>query len=230
MDSPDVLETSSKDDLEKLAESKHCFFCSKLWKNMLNFYSHLPYDLVNDAKKRQEYSKEGALCRFHLWQLASMASSACLSLVLAEITQGTSRRLSAWMGNGLKSGNIFGMLINSNSICLVCSYARQIEMQYMDYFRKLLAKREGLAAYEKSKGFCLRHAVLIIDGLNEEFSKFIIMHSAKQFSELSQNLLGFSQKTSVRRKDLIQPDERYAVSRALIQVGGTKYLQYLLME
>lgn len=197
---------------------------------MLDFYAHLPYDLVNDAKKRQEYGKEGALCAFHLWQLASMASFACLSLVLAEIAQGTSRRLSALMGCDLKSGNIFGMLFNSNGNCLVCSYAGQVETQYLDYFRSLLAKREGIAAYEKSRGFCLRHAVLISNGMDEEFSKFIILHSVKRFSELSQNLSNFSQKTNAHRKDLIQPDEQYAVSRALIQLGGIKYLHYLLKD
>jgi len=230
MDTPDVLETSFKDDLEKLTESRHCFFCTKLWKDMLNFYAHLPYDLVHDAKKRQEYGEEGALCPFHLWQLASMASSAGLSLVLAEMTQETSRRLTAWMNCDRKSGNIFGMFIDSKRNCLVCSYTRQVEMQYLNYFKGLLAEREGLEAYEKSKGFCLRHAVLIIDGLDEEFSKFIIMHSVKHFSELSQNLLNFSQKNNASRRAHLQPDERYAVSRALIQLGGTKYLHYLLME
>jgi hypothetical protein len=228
MDKPDDDETSVRDDLGKLAESKHCFFCSKLWKNMLDFYARLPDDWVNDAKKRQEYGKEGALCPFHLWQLASMASFACFSLVLAEIAQGTSRRLSALMVCDPKSRNIFGMLFNSNRNCLVCSYAGQVEMQYLDYFRRLLAKREGIAAYEKSRGFCLRHAVLISNGMDEEYSKFIIMHSAKRFSELSQNLLSFSQKTKMGRRDLIQPDEQYAVSRALIQLAGTKYLQYLM--
>ena len=230
MDNPDVLETSSKVDLGKLAESKHCFFCSKLWKNMLDFYAHLPYDLVNDAKKRQEYGQEGALCPFHLWQLASMASRACLSLVLAELAQETSRRLSALTDRDLKSGNIFGTLFNSNINCQVCSYVGQVEMEYLDYFRRLLANREGFAAYEKSKGFCLRHAVLISNGTDEEYSKFIIMHSVKRFAELSQHLLSFSQKTKMHRKDLIQPDEQNAVSRALIQLGGTKYLHYLLKD
>jgi len=228
MDTPDVFESSSKDDLKKLAESKHCPVCSKLWKNMFNFYSHLPYDLVNDANKRQEYSQEGAVCPFHLWQLASMASTASLSLVLAEMTRETSRRLSAWMSRELKSKSFPGMSINSHSRCLACSHARQAEGQLLDDFRKLLATREGLAAYEKSKGLCLRHAGLIINGLDEELSKFIIMHLIKHYSELSKNLLCFSQKTSARRKDLIQPDEQYAVSRALIQLGGIKYLYYLL--
>jgi len=228
MDNFDVLETSVRNDLEKLAESKHCFFCTRLWKNMLNFYSHLPYDLVHDANKRQEYSQEGALCPFHLWQLASMASLACLSLVLAEIAQETSRRLSALIGRDLKSGNIFGTIFNSNINCPVCSYTGQVEMEYLDYFRKLLARPEGFAAYEKSDGFCLRHAILVSNGMDEEYSKFIIMHAVKRFSELSQNLIGFSQKTRIRRKDLIQSDEQHAVSRALIQLGGTKYLHYLL--
>ena len=197
---------------------------------MLDFYAHLPYDLVNDAKKRQEYGQEGALCPFHLWQLASMASRACLSLVLAELAQETSRRLSALTDRDLKSGNIFGTLFNSDQRCLVCSYADYVEMEYRDYFGRLLVKPEGFAAYEKSKGFCLRHAALMSAGMDEEHSKSIIMHSVGRFSELSQNLLSFSQKTKMHRKDLIQPDEQNAVSRTLIQLGGTKYLHYLLKD
>jgi hypothetical protein len=230
MDNPDVLETSFNDDLEKLAKSKHCYFCSKLWKNMSDFYGRLPYDLVNDTKKRQDYGKNGALCAFHLWQLASMASNACLSLVLAEIAQETSRGLSELVDHNLGLRKKLGLSFNPKSKCLVCSYAGQTEMQYLNYFRKAVAKREGFAAYEKSKGFCLRHAVLIIDGMDEECSKYVILHAVKRFSELCQNLLNFSQKTKMRRKDLIQPDEQYAVSRALIQLGGTRYLHYLLMD
>ena len=197
---------------------------------MLDFYGHLLSDLVNDAKKRQEYGKEGSLCPFHLWQLASLASKACLSLVLAEMAQASSSRLSEMIDHDLKSGNMLRLLFNPKSKCLVCSYAGQFEIQYLDDIRKVLIKREGFAAYEKSKGFCLRHAALIIDGMDNEHSKLIIMHAIKRFSELSQNLLNFSQKTKMSRKDLIQPDEQYAVSRALIQLGGTKYLHYLLMD
>jgi len=230
MANPDDFETSFRDDLEKLAGSKSCFFCSKLWKSMLHFYAGLPYDLANDEEKRQEYAKGDALCPFHLWQLASMSSATGLSLALAEIAKEMSCRLSALMSRDRKTGNDLDMSFYSNNCCLICSHTGQIEMHYLDYFRKLLAQQEGLAAYEKSKGFCLRHIVLVIDGMDEEYSKFIIMHSVKRFSELSQNLLSFSQKTKTLRKDLIQPDEKYAVTRALIQLGGIKYLHYLLMD
>jgi len=230
MDTPDALETSFKDDLEKLAESRHCFFCTKLWKDILNFYAQLPYGLVHDAEKRRAYGEEGALCPFHLWQLASMASSAGLSLVLAEMTQETSRRLSACMGRERTSAHIFGTFIDSKRSCLVCSYTRQVEKQHLNYFQGLLAGREGLEAYEKSKGFCLRHVALTIDGLDEKSSESIVMHSVSRFSELSENLLNFSQNCSASRRAQLQPDERHAVSRALIQLGGTKYLHYLLMR
>jgi hypothetical protein len=228
MDNPDGLKASVKEDLKKLAESKHCFFCSKLWKNILNFYAHLPHDLIIDANKRREYGQEGALCPFHLWQLASMASSASLSLLFAEMAEEISRRLHARMSCDQKSENSPEEHVHSHRSCLVCSHAGQVEMHYRDYFRKMLAEPEGSAAFAKSNGFCLRHALLIADGLEEEYSNFVLGHSVVRFSELSNNLQNFSQKTKMYRRDLIQPDEQNAVSRALIQLGGIRYLHYLL--
>jgi len=226
MANSDEFETSFKEDVGKLAGSKHCLFCSKLWKEIVHFYAHLPYELAHDAKTRQEYANEEALCHFHLWQLASMSSATGLSLALAEMAEGTSRRLSVLVERDRQTENVLKVPFDSDNSCLVCSYTDRVERQNLDYFGKLLAEPEGLEAYEKSNGFCLRHTVLIIAGMDEERSKFVIAHSVKRFFELAQNLRFFSQKTNMRQRALIQPDEASAFSRALIQLGGIKYLHY----
>jgi hypothetical protein len=184
--------------------------------------------LIIDPNKRREYIQEGALCPFHLWQLASMASPASLSLLCAEMAEDISRRANDRMCRNQKFGTGPKAPPPSPRSCLVCSHADLVETQYRDYFRKILAEPEGSTAFAKSKGFCLRHAMLITDGWEEEYSNFVLGHTAVRFSELSQNLRSFSQKTKMFRRDLIQPDEQHALSRALIQWGGIRYLHYLL--
>jgi len=219
----------ANEDIRKLVESTHCFFCSKLWKNVLDFYAHLPYDLIHDEKKRKEYGRESAICPFHLWQLSSMASKSGLSLILAEMARETSHRLRAPKSHDPKPGDRSGVMSEPGHHCLVCRYTDQAERQSLDYFKKMFSEPEALESYLKSKGFCLRHAILIADSLDGPSSELVITHAIRCFSELSENLLSFSHKTGIRRRDLIQPDEEHSVSRALIQLGGVKYLHYLLM-
>jgi hypothetical protein len=228
MENPDGFEISFQNDLKTLAESKRCLFCHRVWKTLWDFFVTLPYELINDVNKRQEYGQEGALCPFHLWQLASLASPACLSLILAEMAHRTSLRWRELMNRDQKLMNISEMPFNAPGNCLICSYANQVEREYLDYFGRGLATREGFAAYEKSEGFCLRHATLLIEVMDDEHSKLMIKHAAQHLSELSQNLLSFFHKKEIHRRDLLQPDEEYAVSRAMVQLGGIRYLHYLL--
>jgi len=228
MENTGDFKKSFKADLAKLAESTHCFFCSKIWKSMLDFYARLPHDLAIDPDKRREYIQEGALCPFHLWQLASMASPTTLSLLCAEMAEDISRRANARMSRNLTLEYIPEAPPPSPRSCLVCSHADHVEMHYRDYFRKIFAEPEGSTAFAKSKGFCLRHAMLIADGWEEEYSNFVLGHVAVRYGELSGNLRNFLHKTKMYRRDLIQPDEQHALSRALIQLGGIRYLHYLL--
>jgi len=230
MDDPDPLEALWKDHVEKLAASQHCLFCTRLWKSVLDFYARLPYDLVHDRNKRREFSGEGALCHSHLWQLASMASSTTMSLLLAEIAGEATRGLSTEASCYRKSPRLLRKSTDLKDSCRVCAYTKDVETQLQEEFKKLLAKPEGLAAFQKSNGFCLRHTRLIIDGLEEELATTILTHAAGRLSELSRSLSNSSQQTGASRTGFVRHDGRPTVSRALIQLGGTKYLHFFPLE
>jgi len=224
---PDGIDASLNDEGVKLAASKQCFLCGKLWKNTLDLFARLPYDLANDPGTRADYARLGALCPFHLWQLASMASATGLSLTLADIADNMSFGLGALMGGGPEAGDRLDLLSDPGRRCRVCSQIDRWEKDDLSDVRLLLGSREGRAAYEKSGGFCFRHTALVIEGLPREDAEFIVTRSRENFSALARDLRSYARKREELRRDLLQADERSAFSRALIQFGGIKYLRYL---
>lgn len=217
---------SQESTLEMMAKASTCFFCGKLGRIGYDFFVDLQYDLARSAETVRKYSEAGRICPYHLWHLASMASPLDLAPTLAVIAREAAGR---WYGRGGNRG-IFGKQRNLSSSpknrCLVCSFIQRSEARLAGDFQKILATKNGRAAYEQSQGFCVRHTALVASKIDSKISAFILAHARKRFSELSQDLQAFSAKSASQRRGPLGSVEKRVFSRAMVQLGGDKYFTH----
>jgi len=212
-------------DIARDMTTRGCPVCNHAYRVIFDFFAHWQYELYQGEVSQRRFAAEGGLCRVHTWQLATIASpqGVCQGYPrLVDRLAGEIARLAA--ENDHLAESVWSLLPNAQH-CRACHVVHTAETEYLARFATFLQDSEGITAYRRSQGLCLRHLALLLEGkLVPEIKRALLRHTSRILSATSEDMQNYALKRDALRRDLYNKDDDDAYLRALIRLAGTRYL------
>jgi hypothetical protein len=190
----------------------------------LDFFSRTQYSLYSDERSQTAFAAAGGLCALHLWQLHSVSSPLGEAAGLAPLVERISRLLGQVRNRGQAQATVNALLLDSDS-CPVCARLQEDERDFIKRLAWSLDEPEGLAAYGRSQGVCLRHLAVLVGAVSrDDLIRCIIAGAAWHFQETVEDMHSYATLLAVGRRDLTNSDEIDAALRAITHLVGSRSL------
>jgi predicted GTPase len=204
--------------------SRGCPVCDYLGAVLLDFFSRAQYSLYSDEQSQNAFAATGGLCALHLWQLHSVSSPIGEAAGLAPLVERVSRMLAQVRNRSQAQGAVNALLLDSDS-CPTCARLQEDECDFIKRLAWSLDEPEGLAAYDRSQGVCLRHLAVLIRAVSrDDLVRFLIAGAAQHFQETAEDMHSYATLLAVGRRDLTHSDEVDAALRAITHLVGSRSL------
>jgi len=190
----------------------------------LDFFSRAQYSLYSDEQSQNAFAVTGGLCALHLWQLHSLSSPLGEAAGLARLVERVSLLLAQVRNRSQAQATLNALLLDSDS-CPACARLQEDECDVITRPAWSLDELEGLAAYERSQGVCLRHLAVLIRAVSrEDLLRSLIPGAVRHFQETAEVMHSCATLLAVGRRDLTHSDEVDAALRAITHLVGSRSL------
>jgi Family of unknown function (DUF6062) len=229
--------------LLEACERPGCPVCSCLVEDGRRQLDALTYEMITDVDTRRRLRAAWGLCHGHTWTLTTLGTAATgtaivyedLLRVAAQHVGGLHDRRPARVGRFLRWLNPFKRgrppaapprLVDryrARARCPICLAGQDAELRYLDAILDFIDDPEFAAAYARSSGLCVPHAVRMVDrrpgtaGLPR-----LLDATIGKWTVLRGHLAEFVRKHEYRSTEPISDSERAAWALALEMVAGAR--------
>jgi len=212
-------------DIARDLKTRGCAVCNHAYKTIFDFFAILQFELHGNETCQSHFAAEGGFCRLHTWQLAAIASPQGVSQGYPRLIDRMAQEIArVATGSGDPAESVLS-LVQSSQHCRACQELRTAETGYLEQLTAFIQDLEGLTAYSRSQGLCLRHLALLLEhDLPQEIKSYLLRHTSRILSATAEDMQSFSLKRDALRRGLHNQDEDDAYMRALTRLAGARYL------
>jgi len=217
-------ETINDDQLAKDLQTRNCPVCSRIWNDVMDFFSSWVYSLANEEKAQKENADSLGVCPFHTWQLISLGSPQGISSGYELLV----RRIAAELNKLTVSvENQFQQLSNiiiDRNTCRICSLIRETEDRYIKKLALFLIVEGNQNIYLSSDGLCLNHLNKLLIISDMEMKKVLLNHAASRFRQWADDMQQYCLKHKTLQRHSCNQNEKFAYAAAVSHIAGIKHI------
>jgi hypothetical protein len=204
--------------------SGECPLCYAIAWHMRRWLDSFWREGRRDRRARQRFLAGGGFCRRHAWQLHELVadhSGVAIADIYGRLAQHDLTTLDELLNSGKRHGRAHRRL-QREARCSACLEENDALERKGQFFLELLDAGLGRAHYERSRGLCFPHLMLLLEAAADDdgATRYLLADWRRRLEELRRRLDDFDRKRDHRYADERSDDDQRSWTDVIHQYVG----------
>jgi hypothetical protein len=214
------------DVIEALAKTAECALCMLESDSLKRYFDALLYEMVNDAKVRNELGQSKGYCHRHANMLLDCQSGYGTGILYQDQVAAFIECLRGLSSTGLRRFSAgTTRKWNAHPGCPACRIQMESRERGISVFLEGMAEPDMRDVFERSAGFCVSHFFIVVESAKSiDVRKYVTQVQQGKYAVLLEDLAEFDRKHDYRFSRETMGKEGDSWARAVRMIVGQRDL------